>query len=225
METKKLQFISALPLFFLLAFSVNNLKAQSEFGIKGGVNYFGLNDKISSSVFDFEMRSGATFGVFYKQHHLLGPVGLQVELLYQQKGGNYYIQHFDYPESGEGVYLGYYGYENPYRGYWIRKPQRYHYFTLPVLLTVSPVKFLDIYAGPEIGYLFANSSAPYTEWKPSRFSAGLAAGAALKIDKNTKLDIRYSRDLTRIADFGDTDIKNYGWAFTVQRTLFRKPKK
>ena len=213
-----------MPLFVLLNLSVNTLKAQSEFGIKGGVNTSGLNDKISSTVFDFQKRSGATFGVYYKKHDLAGPLGLQVELLYQQKGGNYFIQHFESTESGEGAYTGYYGYDNPYTGYWSRRSQRYHYVTLPVLLTVSPIKFLDIYAGGEMGYLLAKSGSPYTGWTTNRFAAGIAAGAALKIDKNTKLDIRYSRDLTRVADFGDTDIKNYGLAFTVQRSLFIKQK-
>lgn len=70
--------------------------------------------------------------------------------------------------------------------------------------------------------MFANSSTKFTEWDSNRFSFGFATGAALKIDKDTKLDIRYSHDISRVADFGDTDIKNYGWAFTVQRTLFRK---
>ena len=224
MKNQNLSLFSALPLFILLNFSGNALKAQSEFGIKGGVNYFGLNDKISSTVFDFQKRSGATFGVYYKKHDLAGPLGLQVELLYQQKGGHYFIQHFDTSESEEGAYTGYYGYDNPYTGYWSRRSQRYHYVTLPVLLTVSPLKFLDIYAGGEMGYLFARSGSPYTGWTTNRFTTGIAAGTALKIDPHTKLDIRYSRDVTRVADFGDSDIKNYGWAFTVQRSLFSKQK-
>ena len=205
-------------LLFSLLFAFNeNIYAQSEIGVKGGATYFGLNNKINSTVFDFEMRSGLQFGIYYKMHNLLGPIGLQTEFLFQQKGGNFYIRQHEngYPE---------FGYDNPGSGYWIRRPQRYNYFSIPILLTVTPLKFLDIYAGPEIGYLFDSNAKP-TDWETNRFSAGVSAGAAFKIDKNTKLDIRYSKDLTRIADFGDTDIKNYGWAFTIQRALlFRKQK-
>jgi len=214
-------------LFFSLLFAFNtNIYAQSEIGVKGGSTYFGFNKDISSVVYDFEMRSGIALGAYYKKKNLLGPIDLQIELLYQQKGGNYFIKTF--PGENGGEYYnqpGYYGYTDKWAGYWMRKSQRFHYFSLPVLLSFSPVKFLDIYAGPEIGYLFSNSGSPHLGWEPTRFSAGLTGGAAFKIDKYTKLDIRYSNDLTRIADFGDTDIKNYGWVFTIQRALlFRKQK-
>lgn len=225
MQNKIYTATGILLLISLLVLSKNGY-AQSELGIKGGATYFGLNKDISSVAFDFEMRSGITLGAYYKKKNLLDPLDLQVELLYQQKGGNYFIKSF--PGENGGEYYnqpGYYGYTDKWSGYWMRKSQRFHYFSLPVLLSFSPVKFLDVYAGPEIGYLFANSGSPHLGWDPTRFSFGLTGGVAFKIDKYTKLDVRYSTDLTRIADFGDTDIKNYGWQFTVKRALlFRKQK-
>lgn len=212
-------------LFLVAIISVKTLQAQSEFGLKGGALYTGINKNIQSNVFDYEMRGGVTFGAFYKIHNLLGPIGLQAELLYQYKGGNLYIEQICTADANNDGFPDYYGYYDKYSRPWLRKPALYHYLTLPVLITWSPVKFMDIYAGPEIGYMIANSSKGYPAWEPNRFSAGISAGVAFKIDENTKLDVRYSNDLTKLQDFGDTDIKNYGWAFTVQRTLFRKPAK
>lgn len=212
-------------LLLTVLFIISNIsvKAQSEFGVKGGFLKSGINDKIESSMFDFGMRSGEVLGLYYKKENILGPIGIQFEFLYQAKGGTYNIQHLSSETDENGFYYSTdYGYQNPNQGYWLKKPQRYHYFSVPVLFTFSPLKVLDIYAGPEFNYMFANSSAEYTEWTPNRFAIGYSAGAALKIDTFTKLDIRYSRDITPVADFGDTDIKNYSWAFTVQRAIFRK---
>ncbi len=82
---------------------------------------------------------------------------------------------------------------------------------MPLLLSFSPLKFLDIY-GPELGYMIGNTSAKYTGWESNKFSPLVLLLVGLKIDQNTNLNIRYSNDLTRVADFGDTDIKNYGWS-------------
>jgi len=212
-------------LFLATIIPTNHSKAQSEFGLKGGALYTGINKNIQSNIFDYEMRGGVTFGAFYKLHNLLGPIGLQTELLYQFKGGNLYIEQICTDDANNDGFPDYYGYYDKYSRPWLRKPALYHYLTLPILITWSPVKFMDIYAGPEIGYMIANSSKGYPAWEPNRFSAGISAGVAFKIDENTKLDIRYSNDLTKLHDFGDTDIKNYGWALTVQRSLFRKPAK
>ncbi|MCG6186485.1 outer membrane beta-barrel protein [Maribellus maritimus] len=204
-------------------FCFSPAQSQNEFGVKGGAIKSGINDKIQSSLFDFGTRSGEVLGIYYKKENIWGLIGIQTEFLYQAKGGTYNIRYLpSEPNETASFYSSDYGYENPDRNYWLKKPQRYHYFSIPILASLSPLKILDVYAGPELNYMFANSSTDYTEWKPNRMGIGLAAGVALKIDTNTKLDIRYSRDLTRVADFGDTDIKNYSWAFTVQRAIFKK---
>lgn len=225
MKNQKNQISVLLLLCIFASYPCKLLKAQTEFGVKGGALYTGINKDIQSLVFDFDMRGGVTFGAFYKVHNLLGPVGLQAELLYQLKGGNFYIEHTSNEDLNNDGIPDNWGYFDVYNRYWMRKPQIYHYLSLPLLLTWSPVEFMDIYAGPEIGYMIANSSKGFQMWEPEKFSCGISAGVALKIDENTKLDIRYSNDLTKLHDFGDTDIKNYGWAFTVQRTLFRKSAK
>ena len=153
-------YVAVIILLFAIS-PVNSLKAQSEFGLKGGALYTGINKNIQSHVFDYEMRGGVTFGAFYKLHNLLGPIGLQAELLYQFKGGNLYIEQTCNADSNNDGFPDYYGYYDKYSRPWLRKPALYHYLTLPVLITWSPVKFMDIYAGPEIGYMIANSSKGY----------------------------------------------------------------
>ncbi|MGC9353910.1 MAG: outer membrane beta-barrel protein, partial [Mariniphaga sp.] len=105
---------------------------------------------------------------------------------------------------------------------WLRATEHYHYLSLPVLLTVTPVKFLDIYAGPELGYLLSFSENRMVTGDLNRFSAGLATGLALKLSKNTKLDFRYSSDFTTLYDMGSTNLKNQAFSFSVQQALFKK---
>lgn len=218
MKLKFNQLITIIAIFLFTGLLHHKTLAQSEFGVIGGVNVTGINKDYSGLAFDFETRTGGILGVYYKKYGLIGPVAFQGELLYQQKGGIFKFNHV----CDDGYNYGYVEEENRT---WLIKNQRYHYLTMPLLLSFSPTKFLDIYAGPELGYMIGNTSAKYTGWESNKFSAGITAGVGLKIDQNTNLNIRYSNDLTRVADFGDTDIKNYGWSFTIQRALFKKMNK
>ena len=216
-----------LPLF------APTLKAQSEFGVKGGTLYTGFNKTDVGSIFSFEKKNGFELGVFHKLNNLLGPIGLQTELLYQLKGTNLNIRHFC-PTGSETNSSGYeyeygggyggYGYSNGQLDPHITQTKNLHYVSLPILLTITPVKFLDIFAGPQLGYLVGTSGDMIKTSEYEKFSAGLAGGVALNLGVNTKLDFRYSRDLTSTYDMGQTNLKNQSFSISVQQTLFRKQK-
>jgi len=218
-------------LFLVVSIPVNSLKAQSEFGIKGGALYSGFKPIHNFNSLSFDYHSGFELGFFYKIPELLGPIGFQTEFLYQLKGARiniftsdygygYNPYGYSYNPYGYGGYTGGYGYSNPS---FMTSKQKYHYFTIPVLLTVSPFKFLEVYGGAEIGYMFASSKNRFIE--QNKFRAGLAFGANLKLGDNTRLDFRYSPDLTTFLEFDEEDLKSRSFSVSVQQTLFRKPAK
>ena len=226
--TQKHIFTLALVVLMFSLFA-QTLKAQSEFGVKGGTLITGFNKTDVGSMFSFEKKNGFELGVFYKLNNFLGPIGLQTELLYQLKGANLNIRHFcpTNSETGGGYeyeYGGGYGYSNGQLSPHITQTKNLHYVSLPILLTITPVKFLDIFAGPQLGYLVGTSGDIIKTSEYERFSAGLTGGVALNLGINTKLDFRYSRDLTTSYDMGQTDLKNQSFSISVQQTLFRKQK-
>lgn len=218
MKNKNLK-IKLVLFFSVLIFTSETLHAQTEFGLKGGALYSGFRDNYQGMTFDFERKSGFLMGVYFKKQNLLGPVGLQTEFLYQLKGAETYILYHGSENSGGYSEIGYF---NKSSAPWLRDTENYHYLSVPFLLSVSPLKFLDIYAGPELGYLLSFSKNKRVTGDLNRFSAGLATGLALKLSENTKLDFRYSSDFTTLYDMGSTNLKNQSFSFSVQQALFRK---
>lgn len=228
MKYQNIHYYAIAFLFLVAIIPVNSLKAQSEFGVKGGALYTGFNKTNVGSMFSFEKKNGVELGMFYKINNLLGPIGLQTELLYQLKGSNLDIQ-YSCPtnlETGEYNYgRAGYGYSNGKLSPHTTLTQNLHYISLPVLLTVTPIKFLDIFAGPQLGYLAGTSGDRIKTSDYERVSAGITGGVALKLGINTKLDFRYSRDFTTSYDMGQTNLKNQNFSISVQQTLFRKQAK
>jgi hypothetical protein len=227
MKNQNIQSYAIAFLFLVTIFSAKSVKAQSEFGVKGGALYSGFKPIHYFNSLSFDYHSGFELGLFYKKSELLGPIGFQTEFLYQLKGANFNIFTSDYGYGytpygygSNATYTGGYGYGNS--SFMISK-QKYHYFTIPVLLTVSPFKFLEVYGGGEIGYMFASSKDRFME--KNNFRAGFALGANLKLGENTRLDFRYSQDITSLVDFGDEKLKSRSFSVSVQQTLFRKPAK
>ena len=218
MKNKNLK-IKLILFLSVLIVSSETLHAQTEFGIKGGALYSGFRDNYQGMTFDFERKSGFLMGVYFKKHNLLGPVGLQTEFLYQLKGAETYILYHGSENSGGYSSVGYFDKSSVP---WLRDTENYHYLSVPVLLSASPLKFLDIYAGPELGYLLSFSKNRQVTGDLNWFSAGLTTGLALKLSENTKLDFRYSSDFTTLYDMGSTNLKNQSFSFSVQQALFRK---
>lgn len=179
--------------------------------------------------------SGFSLGAFYTKNNLVGPIGLQIEFLYQMKGTNIYIQQPGIPTPGNGENLNWFQY---YRKRsilastapvaWDRHQERYHYFSLPILLTFQPAKFLDIYSGVELGYMFAKTNIYSSNLnhlmfgEPNRFSASWIAGAKVRLGDKTKLDFRYSGNLVPLYEIRNTDIKEHSFSISIEQSLWRK---
>jgi len=224
MKNQKHQLISIYLLFIISILSTTSLQAQSEFGIKGGILFSKINAVNNNSNVDFETKNGFSAGLFYKKKDLLGPVGFQTELLYQQKGANYLIEKYEFIDPNDYSFEEYTQLLNAPKSYY-RSNETLHYFTVPLLVTLRTTKFLDIYAGPEFGYLFSLKNNREETGQLNRFSAGMAAGATLKLCDKTSLDFRYSTDLNSFDTLGknsSVNMKNYGFSITIQQTLFRK---
>jgi hypothetical protein len=222
MKYQNIHYYAIAFFLFVAIIPINSLKAQSEFGVKGGINYFNVKRSGASSNLDLKWKDGLTTGIFYNTGKLWGPLGFQTELLYQMKGADVGIQNVTY---------GYSQYGNSSEIVTVEIPsstttERLHYLNLPVLATISTTKFLDFYAGPELGYLIGMNTKRMETDNLNRFSFGASVGAKLKLCTNTGLDFRYSYDFTKYDDTGvsgySDKYKNHGFAITIQQTLFRK---
>lgn len=214
-------------IFILLtATASKQATSQSEIGIKGGINYFNIQPGELNSNVDFKWKDGLSTGIFYNTGKLWGPIGFQAELLYQMKGADIEIENLP-----SGAYSPY-GYPqtestNEPSNYY-NTSERLHYLSLPLLATFSTTKFLDIYAGPELNYLLDKNTTRMETDNLNRFTFGLSTGAKFKLGENTGLDFRYSFDLSHYDNMGSTsnpaNLKNNGFAITVQQTLFKNRK-
>ena len=239
---------------FLLVIQVIHVKtscAQTEFGVKAGALYSNFNKESNSSVFQFNRSSGFNAGVFMRRSNLLGPVGFQAELLYQlksvtmltegqnshsQQGYPYGYSPYGYGYSPYGYGYSSYGYGYPSYSYsydyvmpettpWLVHKKNLHYLSLPLSIMVSPCKIVDFYAGTEVNFLFAASGDFIERNEYSQVTFGLIGGANIKLGENTRLDLRYSRDLTNTADWGSLQPKMRSFSVSVQQVLFRGKKK
>jgi hypothetical protein len=219
MKQKLLKLLFVLPLFTgVLLFQA--AKAQTEYGVKGGILFSDINRSGLTSNLSFERQEGLSIGAFYKKSKLLGPVGLQGEIMYQLKGAEVFIKEITTGSYG-------YGYDaNLTVPLYYRNQEKLHYLSVPLLLTVPATKFLELYAGSELNYLVSKESNRVESGKLNRISLAASAGANFKLGESTRLDFRYTHDLTPYDNMGDNlnpaKLKNYGFSVTVQQTLFRK---
>jgi len=200
-------------------------KAQSEIGIKGGILFSNINSPDNNSNVTIEKRDGVVLGAFYKKQNILGPVGVQTEILYQQKGANFLIESNNYNESGYSTAI--IPLVNSPSSFY-RAQEKLNYLTLPVMLDINATKFLDVYAGPEVGYLVSQKTERQETDELSRFSAGVVMGATLKLCENTHLDFRYATDFTAFDKLGKnstTELKNRGFTITIRQTITIKQSK
>jgi hypothetical protein len=235
MKFQKNHICVLLLLCIIAGYPVKSLKAQSEFGVKGGALYSGLKLGEESTMFDFQNSSGFSLGAFYTKNNLIGPIGLQMELLYQMKGANIYIQQPSIPTPGNGENLNWFQYfrkrsilASTAPVTWDRHQERYHYFSLPILITLQPAKFLDVYSGVELGYMFAKTNIYSSNLnhlmlgEPNRFSASWIAGAKVRLGDKTRLDFRYSGNLVPLYEIRNTDIKDHSFSISIEQSLWRK---
>ena len=223
---KNKNYVILVALTFCLSLYSTYLKAQTEVGVKGGILFSDIKAADNNSNVEIEKRDGIAIGAFYKKGNILGPVGFQTELLYQLKGANYFIEKSDisgseYPDEYISTLI------DASKSYY-RSSEKLHYLTVPLMLEVNTINFLDIYAGPELSYLVSQKTDRQPTDELSRFSAGVVMGATLRLCENTSLDFRYSTDFTAFDKLGkgsSTDLKNEGFTITIQYTIFTKQSK
>lgn len=197
-------------------------KSQNEYGLKGGILFSDINKSGPSSNQSFKRQEGLSFGAFYKRNNLFGPIGFQGEIIYQLKGAEVFIK-----DTGTGNFeYNTYSYTNQLAPLYYHSQEKLHYLSVPLLLTVPVTKFAEFYFGPELNYLISKDTERIDSDKLNRFTLGAAVGANLKLGENTRLDLRYTHDLNHYDNMGTTEypikLKSYGFAVSIQQTLFRK---
>lgn len=159
---------------------VLQMRAQSGFGIKGGLSYNSMSDiEIENWESSFKKKTGFHAGILYKAR-LVGGLALQPELLYIQKGGNLEMM-------GKSADF------------------KVHHIQLPVNLQLGIDLMLFrpfIMVSPYIGYAIANGDElKGLEWdNMNRFEYGIGLGAGLDIWK-FQVTGRYCWDLGKVAEF------------------------
>lgn len=158
------------------------MRAQSGFGIKGGLSYNSMSDiEIENWESSFKKKTGFHAGILYKAR-LVGGLALQPELLYIQKGGNLNLK-----TMGKSADF------------------KVHHIQLPVNLQwgIDLMLFRPfIMVSPYIGYAIANGDElKGLKWdNMNRFEYGIGLGAGLDIWK-FQVTGRYCWDLGKVAEF------------------------
>lgn len=165
-----------IAILVLLMLPLSQMDAQ-RFGVKGGVSISNLATD-DGEVEDKNSRVGWTAGVFMSLPVIDEVLAIQPEVNYTQKGGKYNLAGVEV-ESESG------------------------YFEIPILVQLTVLKPLVIYAGPQFSYL-ANVSTTYNEGgfievtedddveNYNRTDVGGAIGLML-VHKNFSLDARVSK--------------------------------
>ncbi|HTI09671.1 MAG TPA: porin family protein [Puia sp.] len=179
----------------LLTLTTANSYAQTttwknwQFGLKAGANVF----KLTGRSFDNKTHIGFNGGA-YGEYKISNQWGIQPELEYnlvQSKTGDQFGQ----------IYPG-----------GISSDIQLNYVTVPVFLTFKPVPELSIMAGPQYGFLVAQTSGlfgsntnynyPKNAFSKSDFS--IAFGAQLNLGK-VKIGMRYVAGILNINGINDSD--------------------
>ncbi len=183
MKTK----LSILTCLFLLL--TVNLSAQdeSEWGVKGGINF---SNYYSDEIDDQNMRIGYNLGLFFKAQ-VLDFLAIQPEVLYSTRGATTKYDNFI---TGEAEFT-----------------QQLNYLEVPVLGVLNLSDNLNIHAGPYAAYLMQasvenkadNSSFNFIEDLDesdfNRLDYGIAVGAGLEFDI-LRFGARYNLGLSEIGD-------------------------
>ena len=168
-------FLRTLLVLGLLA-PLRSASAQTSIGLKGGLSFATLSNKHP----DWKSRTGFAAGIAFDMR--AGPIGLQPELLYVQKG----VTSDGTPTSDA---------------------PRLDYAEIPVLIKVTiPIPGVQpfVYAGPSIGFRLnckvAEVTCPSGLVKSTDFGAALGGGIRLGGNKGLTLEGRYTWGLKDIHD-------------------------
>src|SRR5258708_11294787 len=167
----------------LLTLTTANSYAQTfQWGLKAGANIFKLTGRSFDNKTHFGFNGGA-----YGEYKINNQWGIQPELLYslvQSQTGDQFNQ----------IYPG-----------GISSNISLNYVTVPVFLTFKPVPELSILAGPQYGFLVAQTTGLFPQGKNNSFSKSdfsIAFGGQLNLGK-VKFGLRYLVGLFNINVFNN----------------------
>jgi len=193
MKTKLL-----VPLFALLVISVAS-QAQGrvpifQLGVKGGVNITKIDGKSFADEFNYGYHAGAFATVKISNH-----VQLQPEVLFNQ-----------YSTKADTAFNNVFDVKN-------LKGVKLNYIAVPLLLNLTPTKFISFQVGPQFGILLDKHKNLFENGKDA-FSSGdlsMVGGVQLNLG-GIRLSGRYIVGLNNINDAGNSDKwKNQGFQLSA----------
>ena len=176
----------------LLACQFSFAQVKFELGLKGGLNFAGLNSVSTSSVqTTYGNRTGYHFGAYALIK--ITKIGIQPELLFSRQGQNFTVNNKDYSSN-------------------------FDYITIPVMIKLYIAGGLNLQAGPQFGFLssakgdlinYANNSANVTtDQDLSNFvkssDVSLAVGAGWDLPFGLNITARYNIGLSDVNKYTGT---------------------
>ena len=191
--TPSKKIIKALTLFlFAIAISTFTFAQGFHLGLKGGANLYKIEGKSFSQEFDYGYNAGLFTEINFSKH-----IGIQPEILWNQSQTRTTTNFKDIYDDGvselKGVTL--------------------NYLSIPLLLNLSPSRFITFQVGPQFGILM-NKDQNLLQNGKSAFKTGdlsMLGGVQLNLG-GFKIGGRYTAGLTNINDIDNQDKwKNQGF--------------
>lgn len=199
--------LSIFAITFIL--QVSNAQSGFVFGVKGGANYSNQYDSKTSdftSTSKFGVAAGAFLGIPIGKY-----IGVQPEIHFSQKGF-----------KAEGKVLG-----SPYD-----LTRTTNYIDVPLLLTIKPIEYVSIVAGPQYSYLIKQkdvfSNNIFSTEQTQQFDnenlrknvLGFVGGLDINV-KNLVIGLRAGWDVQNNNGDGTTTTPRYKNAWTQATVGFR----
>ena len=193
MKTKQL-----VPLFAFVLISVAGMAQVHvpafQLGVKGGVNFTKIDGKSFSDQFDYGYHAGAFATIKITNH-----VQIQPEVLFNQ-----------FNTKADTSFGNVFNVKN-------LKDVSLNYISIPLLLNLTPAKFISFQVGPQFGILLDKHQSLFQNGKDA-FSAGdfsMVGGVQLNLG-GIRVSGRYIVGLSNINDVGNSDKwKNQGFQLSA----------
>jgi hypothetical protein len=187
------KFIKPLSLFlFAIALSTFTFAQGFHIGLKGGVNMY----KMEGKSFNEEFKHSYNAGLF-TEINFSPKVGIQPEILWNQAQTRTSTRFKDMYNDGVGELKG----------------VTLNYLSIPLLLNLSPSRFITFQAGPQFGVLINKDQNLLQNGKNAFKSGDLSMLGGLQLNLGgIKVGGRYTVGLTNINDIDNQDKwKNQGF--------------
>jgi hypothetical protein len=165
-----------------------------QLGVKGGANITKIDGKSFSNEFDYGYHAGA-FAILKITNH----IQIQPEVLFNQ-----------YSTKTDSALGNVVNVKN-------LKDVKLNYLSVPLLLNITPAKFISFQFGPQFGILLDKHQSLFQNGKDAFSSGDLSMLAGLQLNLGAlKVSGRYVVGLSNINDVSDSDKwKNQGFQVSV----------